>query len=52
MSDPPDGQWSRPPRFPDGGGGLVSTAGDLLAFGRMLSGNPVLKTPVLKTPRC
>ena len=36
VSDPPDGQWSRPPRFPDGGGGLVSTAGDLLAFGRML----------------
>lgn len=36
VSDPPDGQWSKPPRFPDGGGGLVSTAGDLLAFGRML----------------
>ena len=51
VSDPPDGQWSRPPRFPDGGGGLVSTAGDLLAFGRMLlRGNPVLKTPVPKTP--
>ena len=49
VSDPPDGQWSRPPRFPDGSGGLVSTAGDLLAFGRMLRGNPVLKTPVLKT---
>jgi CubicO group peptidase (beta-lactamase class C family) len=44
VSDPPDGQWSRPPRFPDGSGGLVSTAGDLLAFGRMLrSGHPVLK---------
>jgi CubicO group peptidase (beta-lactamase class C family) len=45
VSDPPDGQWSRPPRFPDGGGGLVSTAGDLLAFGRMLlrEGHPVLK---------
>ena len=51
VSDPPDGQWSRPPRFPDGGGGLVSTAGDLLAFGRMLlRGNPVIKAPVLKTP--
>jgi CubicO group peptidase (beta-lactamase class C family) len=49
VSDPPDGQWSRPPRFPDGGGGLVSTAGDVLAFGQMLRGNPVLKTPVLKT---
>jgi CubicO group peptidase (beta-lactamase class C family) len=44
VSDPPDGQWSRPPRFPDGGGGLVATAGDLLAFGRMLirGGHPVL----------
>jgi len=45
VSDPPDGQWSRPPRFPDGAGGLVSTAEDLLRFGRMLllpEGNPVL----------
>ena len=44
VSDPPDGQWSRPPRFPDGSGGLVSTAGDLLAFGRMLlrGGDPLL----------
>ncbi|HET9970133.1 MAG TPA: serine hydrolase domain-containing protein [Streptosporangiaceae bacterium] len=36
VTDPPDGAWSRPPRFPDGAGGLVSTAADLLAFGRML----------------
>jgi CubicO group peptidase (beta-lactamase class C family) len=44
VTDPPDGQWSRPPRFPDGAGGLVSTAADLLAFGRMLlrGGGPVL----------
>lgn len=45
VSDPPDGQWSRPPRFPDGAAGLVSTAQDLLRFGRMLllpGGNPVL----------
>ena len=45
VTDPPDGQWSRPPRFPDGAGGLVSTAEDLLRFGRMLllpGGNPVL----------
>ena len=34
--DPPDGQWSRPPAFPDGAAGLVSTAADLVAFGRML----------------
>src|SRR5438067_208624 len=26
--DPPDGQWSRPPAFPSGGAGLVSTADD------------------------
>ena len=32
----PGGQWSRPPAFPDGGGGLVSTVDDYLAFGRML----------------
>jgi CubicO group peptidase (beta-lactamase class C family) len=30
------GLWSRPPVFESGGGGLVSTADDYLAFGRML----------------
>jgi CubicO group peptidase (beta-lactamase class C family) len=30
------GQWSRPPAFPSGGGGLVSSADDYLAFARML----------------
>ncbi|WP_370617068.1 serine hydrolase domain-containing protein [Mumia sp. Pv 4-285] len=34
--DPVDGQWSRPPAFPNGGDGLVSTVADLAAFGRML----------------
>lgn len=34
--DPPEGQWSTPPAFPSGGGGLVSTVDDLHAFGRML----------------
>ena len=34
--DPPDGQWSRPPAFPAGGAGLVSTADDFLAFAEML----------------
>jgi CubicO group peptidase (beta-lactamase class C family) len=34
--DAPDGQWSRPPAFPDGGGGLVSSVDDVLSFGRML----------------
>lgn len=44
VSDPPDGQWSRPPLFPDGSGGLVSSVDDLIAFGRMLlrGGRPVL----------
>ena len=46
MTDPPDGQWSRPPLFPDGSGGLVSSADDVVAFGRMLmrGGSPVLKS--------
>ena len=30
------GLWSRPPDFQSGGGGLVSTADDFLAFGRMM----------------
>jgi len=34
--DPPDGQWSRPPAFPAGAAGLVSTADDFLAFAEML----------------
>jgi CubicO group peptidase (beta-lactamase class C family) len=42
--DAPDGVWSRPPAFGDGGAGLVSTADDLFAFGRMLlrGGAPML----------
>jgi len=39
LTDTPDGQWSRIPAFPSGGGGLVSTADDWLAFARMLLGN-------------
>lgn len=44
--DPPDGQWSRPPRFEDGAAGLLSTADDLLALGRMLlaGGSPLLSS--------
>ena len=33
-----DSQWSRPPVFPDGGAGLISTADDYLAFGQMMLG--------------
>ncbi|MGW1084739.1 serine hydrolase domain-containing protein, partial [Kitasatospora sp. NPDC002522] len=36
LIDPPDGQWSTPPAFPSGAGGLVSTVDDMYAFGRML----------------
>ncbi|MFI1163363.1 serine hydrolase domain-containing protein [Streptomyces sp. NPDC020801] len=36
LADTPDGDWSRMPAFPSGGGGLVSTADDWLAFARML----------------
>jgi CubicO group peptidase (beta-lactamase class C family) len=44
VHDAPDGQWSHPPAFPDGAGGLVSTADDVITFGRMLlrGGDPVL----------
>jgi CubicO group peptidase (beta-lactamase class C family) len=31
-----DGQWNEPPAFPSGGGGLVSTVDDYLAFAHML----------------
>jgi CubicO group peptidase (beta-lactamase class C family) len=36
VTDPPDGAWSRPPAFADGGAGLLSTVDDVVAFGRML----------------
>jgi CubicO group peptidase (beta-lactamase class C family) len=34
--DPPAGQWSKPPAFPSGGGGLVSTIDDYFRFARTL----------------
>ena len=36
VEDAPDGRWSRPPAFESGGGGLVSTAEDYLAFASAL----------------
>lgn len=44
------GEWSRPPAFPSGGGGLVSTADDFLAFGQMLlrGGAPILSRPTVE----
>ncbi|WP_037619730.1 serine hydrolase domain-containing protein [Streptomyces aureus] len=36
VEDGPEGRWSRPPVFEGGGGGLVSTAEDYLAFASAL----------------
>jgi CubicO group peptidase (beta-lactamase class C family) len=36
IADGPDERWTRPPVFERGGGGLVSTAGDYLAFASAL----------------
>ncbi|MGB3763471.1 MAG: serine hydrolase domain-containing protein [Ornithinimicrobium sp.] len=36
VTDEPDGEFSEPPAFASGAGGLVTTADDQLAFGRML----------------
>jgi len=49
--DEPGGQWSAPPAFPSGGAGLVSTAGDYLAFAEMLlrGGGPILSRPSVET---
>jgi CubicO group peptidase (beta-lactamase class C family) len=40
VADPADGhsRWAKPPAFPAGAGGLVSTADDYLAFAKMLLG--------------
>lgn len=44
------GHWSRPPIFPAGGGGLVSTLDDYLKFARMLmrQGEGVLSAPSVR----
>lgn len=49
VEDAPDGRWSRPPVFESGGGGLVSTASDYLAFATALlaGGGPVLSRPAV-----
>jgi CubicO group peptidase (beta-lactamase class C family) len=51
LFDEPAGQWSRPPAFPSGGAGLVSTAADYLAFAEMLlrGGAPLLSRPTVQT---
>lgn len=42
--DPTDGDWAKAPRFESGGGGLVSTLDDFLAFAQALldDGAPIL----------
>ena len=58
VEDGPDGYWSRPPAFEDGGGGLVSTASDYLAFasallaGGALHGERVLSRPSVTLMTC
>jgi CubicO group peptidase (beta-lactamase class C family) len=51
VEDGPDGYWSRPPAFEDGGGGLVSTASDYLAFASaLLAGGAYQGERVLSRP--
>lgn len=50
LVDAADGQWSSPPAFPSGAGGLVSTVADWLAFGRMLLAEGTVGDRRLLTP--
>lgn len=51
VDDVPDGRWSRPAEFESGGGGLVSTARDYLAFASaMLAGGKHRGERVLSRP--
>jgi len=55
FDEPEGGQWSRPPAFPSGPGGLVSTIDDYLAFGQMMlnmgkhEGERILSRPTVET---
>ena len=54
LYDEAHGGWSKPPPFPSGGGGLVSTAHDFVAFGQMLlnrgayNGERILSRPTVE----
>jgi CubicO group peptidase (beta-lactamase class C family) len=49
--DGKDSQWSTSPAFPAGGGGMVSTVDDYLAFGRMMLNRGLLgKERILARP--
>ncbi|HZR54391.1 MAG TPA: serine hydrolase domain-containing protein [Streptosporangiaceae bacterium] len=51
IEDGPDGYWSQPPEFESGGGGLVSTATDYLAFASaLLAGGTYHGERVLSRP--
>lgn len=51
VADAPDGLWSVPPAFEGGGGGLVSTADDYLAFASaLLAGGTYRGRRVLSRP--
>ncbi|MGZ8753097.1 MAG: serine hydrolase domain-containing protein [Acidimicrobiia bacterium] len=41
--DAAGGQWTKPPNFPSGGGGLVSTVDDFHAFSVMLASNGIFR---------
>lgn len=48
--DPPGGQWSQPPVFEGGDGGLVSTVGDYLSFAVLLRDGGTAGDRQLLTP--
>jgi CubicO group peptidase (beta-lactamase class C family) len=54
IDDSQNSKWSRPPAFPAGGSGLVSTIDDYCAFGRMmlntgkLAGERILARPTIE----
>lgn len=51
VEDAPDGRWSRPPVFEEGGGGLVSTLDDYFAFASaLLAGGTFRGERVLSRP--
>jgi CubicO group peptidase (beta-lactamase class C family) len=51
VEDPPNGRWSRPPNFEEGGGGLVSTLNDYLAFASaLLAGGTHRGVTILSRP--
>jgi CubicO group peptidase (beta-lactamase class C family) len=58
IEDAPEGRWSKPPTFEDGGGGLVSTLDDYFAFASALlaggtyRGERVLSRPSVSLMTC